>query len=166
MLKNKTIKLEPRSQVCLFIGYPKETRGGFFYVPAENKIFVSTNATFLEEDYIRKLKPRTKAVLEELLAGSTSTSITTVVDKNIAPSTSERQKNVYQNDLPPKRSEKVVRQPDRYLRVGEAQIVASSDGVDDPLTYHSVMNDYDKEEWLKAMDLEMESCTPTQSRNL
>ena len=45
-LKNKTAKLEPRSQVCLFVGYPKETRGGFFYSPDNNKVFVSTNATF------------------------------------------------------------------------------------------------------------------------
>ena len=157
VLKSKTTKLEPRSQVCLFVGYPKETRGGFFYSPEENKVFVSTNATFLEEDYMREFKPRSKVVLEELLAGSTSTPSTIVVDKNIAPSTSERQMNVYQNDLPPRRSGRVVQQPDRYLGVGEAQVVASSDGVDDPLTYRSAMNDSDKEEWLKAMNLEMES---------
>ena len=64
--------------------------------------------------------------------------------------------NVYQNDLPPRRSGRVVQQPDRYLGVREAQVVASSDGVDDPLTYRSAMNDSDKEEWLKAMDFEME----------
>ena len=65
--------------------------------------------------------------------------------------------NVYQNDLPPRRSMRVVQQPDRYLGVGEAQVVGSSDGVDDPLTYCSAMDDSDKNEWLKAMDLEMES---------
>ena len=157
VLKSKTTKLEPRSQVCLFVGYPKETRGGFFYSPEENKVFVSTNATFLEEDYMREFKPRSKVVLEELLAGSTSTPSTIVVDKNIAPSTSERQMNVYQNDLPPRRSGRVVQQPDRYLGVGEAQVIASSDGADDPLTYRSAMDDSDKEEWLKAMNLEMES---------
>ena len=109
MLKSKTTKLEPRSQVCLFVGYPKETRGGFFYSPEENKVFVSTNVTFLEEKYMREFKPRSKVVLEELLAGSTSTPSTIVVDKNIAPSTSEHQMNVYQNDLPPRRSGRVVR---------------------------------------------------------
>ena len=143
--------------MCLFVGYPKKTRGGFFYSPEENKVFVSTNATFLEEDYMREFKPRSKVVLEELLAGSTSTPSTIVVDKNIAPSTSERQMNVYQNDLPPRRSGRVVQQPDRYLGVGEAQVVGSSDGVDDPLTYCSAMGGSDKEEWLKAMNLEMES---------
>ena len=104
MLKRKTTKLEQRSQVCLFVGYPKETTGGFFYSPEENKVFVSKNATFLENDYMREFKPRSKIVLEELLAGSTSTPSITIVDKNIAPLTSERQMNVYQNDLPPKRN--------------------------------------------------------------
>ena len=80
MLKNKTTKLESRSQVCLFVGYPKETRGGYFYSPEDNKVFVSTNATFLEEDYMREFKPRSKVVLEELLAVTTSTPPITVVE--------------------------------------------------------------------------------------
>ena len=101
--------------MSLFVGYPKETRGGFFYSPEENKVFVSINVMFLEEDYKKEFKPRSKVVLDELLVGSTSTPSTTVVDKNIAPLTSERQINVYQNDLPPRRSGRVVRQPDRYL---------------------------------------------------
>ncbi len=55
MLKSKTVKLEPRSKVCLFVGYPKETRGGYLYSPEDNKVFVSTNATFLK-DYMRESK--------------------------------------------------------------------------------------------------------------
>ena len=109
VLKSKTTKLEPRSQVCLFVGYPKETMGGFFYSPKDNKVFISTYATFIEEDYIREFKPRSKIVLEELFVGSTSTPSTIVVDKNIAPSTSDRQMNVYQNDVPPRHSGRVVR---------------------------------------------------------
>ncbi|KAL0394412.1 UNVERIFIED_CONTAM: hypothetical protein Slati_4407400 [Sesamum latifolium] len=34
-----------------FIGYPKETAGYYFYVPAEQKIFVSRNAVFLEKNF-------------------------------------------------------------------------------------------------------------------
>ena len=149
MLKNKTTKLEPRSQVCLFVGYPKETMGGFFYSSDDNKVFVSTNATFLEEDYMREFNPRSKILLEELLTGSTSTPSSTKVDKYIAPSTSDSQILPSQNDLPPRRSGRVVRQSDRYLGVGEAQVVASSDGVDDPLTYSSAMDDPDKEDGSK-----------------
>ena len=117
MLKSKTIKLEPHSQVCLFLGYPKETMGGFFFSSEENKVFVSTNITFLEEDYMREFKPCNKIVLEELLASSTSLPSTTVVDKNITHTTSERQMTVYQNDLPPRYTGRIVRQFDRYLGI-------------------------------------------------
>ena len=106
---------------------------------------------------MREFKPQSKILLEELLTGSTSAPSSTKVDKYIAPSTSDGQMIPSQNDLPPRRSGRVVRQPDRYLGVGEAQVVASSDGVDDPLTYSSAIDDPDKEEWLKAMNLEMES---------
>ena len=72
VLKKKTGKLEPKTEVSLFIGYPKGTRGGIFYSPKEKKVFVSTHATFLENDYMNNFKPRSKAVLEEML-GTTST---------------------------------------------------------------------------------------------
>ena len=89
VLKNKTGKLEPRSQVSLFVGYSRETRGGFFYDPQDNKVIVSTNATFLEDNYIKEHKPRSKVVLEELLPGSTSIQSTIVVENNIVKITSE-----------------------------------------------------------------------------
>ena len=66
MLKGKTGKLEPRTKVCMFVGYPKGTRGGLFYCPSDKKVFVSINVTFLEDDYMTKFKPRSKVVLEEL----------------------------------------------------------------------------------------------------
>ena len=126
--------------------YHEKTGGAYFYSPQGNKVFVSTNATFLEKDYMREFKPRSKVLLNELLAGSTSKPSTIVVDRNAAPLASESQIHIYQNDLPPRHSGRVVRQPDRYLGIGEAHVVASSDGVYDPLSYHSAMDDSDKEE--------------------
>ncbi|KAL0288030.1 UNVERIFIED_CONTAM: Retrovirus-related Pol polyprotein from transposon TNT 1-94 [Sesamum calycinum] len=41
-------KLDSRSSLCRFIGYPKETAGYYFYDPTEQKVFVSRNAVFLE----------------------------------------------------------------------------------------------------------------------
>ena len=86
MLVPNPKKLEPCSKVCLFVGYPKETRGGLFYDPKESKMFVSTNATFLEDDHIRDHKPRSKLILNEITNNATETS-TRVVD---VPSTSTR----------------------------------------------------------------------------
>ena len=52
----------------MIVGYSKRTRGGLFYSPQEKKGFVSTNATFLEIDYMTNYKSRSKVVLKELLS--------------------------------------------------------------------------------------------------
>ncbi|KAA0065357.1 gag/pol protein [Cucumis melo var. makuwa] len=57
----------------------------------------------------------------------------------------------------PRRSGRVVRQPDRYLGLCEAQIIIPDDGIEDPLTYKQAMNDVDCDQWIKAMNLKMES---------
>ena len=58
--------MESRTKVCLFIGYPKVTRGRLFYSSSEKKVIVSTNAKFFEEDYLNNFKPKSKVILEEL----------------------------------------------------------------------------------------------------
>nr|GEV18751.1 retrotransposon protein, putative, Ty1-copia subclass [Tanacetum cinerariifolium] len=45
-------KLQQRSVKCIFVGYPKETMGYYFYYPPENKIVVERYADFLEKDFI------------------------------------------------------------------------------------------------------------------
>ncbi|KAL0416541.1 UNVERIFIED_CONTAM: Retrovirus-related Pol polyprotein from transposon TNT 1-94 [Sesamum latifolium] len=44
-------KLDPRSSLCRFVGYPKETAGYYFYDPSEQKVFVSQNAVFLGKGF-------------------------------------------------------------------------------------------------------------------
>ena len=66
VLKRDPSKLEARPDVCLFVGYPKGTKGYMFYDPQEQRVIVSKNAQFLEEDYMIDNKPRSKTILEEL----------------------------------------------------------------------------------------------------
>ena len=66
VLRKEPHKLGSRTEVCLFIGYPKGTRGGIFYSSSEKKVIVSTNAKFFEEDYVNNFKPKSKVILEEL----------------------------------------------------------------------------------------------------
>ena len=63
--RGKIGKLDSRTKVCLFIGYPRGTRGGIFYNPRDKKVFVSTHATFLEHEYINDFKPRSKVLVED-----------------------------------------------------------------------------------------------------
>ena len=44
-------KLKPKSEKCVFIGYPKETIGYTFYHRSEGKIFVAKNGNFLEKEF-------------------------------------------------------------------------------------------------------------------
>nr|GFC50778.1 retrotransposon protein, putative, Ty1-copia subclass [Tanacetum cinerariifolium] len=45
-------KLQQRSVKCIFVGYPKETMGYYFYFPPENKVIVARYGDFLERDII------------------------------------------------------------------------------------------------------------------
>nr|GEZ60445.1 retrovirus-related Pol polyprotein from transposon TNT 1-94 [Tanacetum cinerariifolium] len=45
-------KLHQRSVKCIFVGYPKETMGYYFYFPPENKVIVARYGNFLERDLI------------------------------------------------------------------------------------------------------------------
>ena len=62
----------------------------------------------------------------------------------------------------PRRSGRVVHQPDRYLGLIETQVVIPDDGIEDPLTYKQAMNDVNRDQWIKAMDLEKGICTSIQ----
>ena len=66
VLKGKSDKLEAKTKVCMFLGYSKETNGYLFYNHKGNKVFVSTNVKFLEDDYVNNFNPRNKVVLAEL----------------------------------------------------------------------------------------------------
>ena len=66
MLKRDPSKLEAMSDVCLFVGYLKGTKGYMFYNPWEQRVLVSTNPHLLEEDYVIDNKPKSKINLDEL----------------------------------------------------------------------------------------------------
>jgi hypothetical protein len=60
MLKGKSDKLEAKVEVCLFVGFLKGTRGGIFYSPNDNEVFVSTKTKFLKHDYVHNYKSKSR----------------------------------------------------------------------------------------------------------
>ena len=44
----------------LFLGYPKETKGYYFYNPIEGKVFVTRTGIFVEKEYVSKETNRRK----------------------------------------------------------------------------------------------------------
>ena len=65
-------KLAPKSEKCLFIGYPKETKGYYFYNASKNKVFVARNDKFLEREFISKGTSGSTVQLEEIQDPQTS----------------------------------------------------------------------------------------------
>ena len=59
-------KLEPKSEKCVFIGYPKETVGYTLCHRFEGKIFVAKNGSFLEEFLSKEVSGR-KIELDEVI---------------------------------------------------------------------------------------------------
>ena len=52
--------------MVFFVAYPKGIVGGLFYSHKDNKVFVNTNAKFLENDYMNNYTPKSKVVLTEM----------------------------------------------------------------------------------------------------
>ena len=48
VLRRDLSKLEARSEVGLFVGFPRGTKGYLFYDPKEQRVLISTIARFLE----------------------------------------------------------------------------------------------------------------------
>ncbi|CAA0829012.1 cysteine-rich RLK (RECEPTOR-like protein kinase) 8, partial [Striga hermonthica] len=159
VLRTDTDKLELRSEVRLFVGYSKETKGGLFYSPEDQKVIVSTNARFLEEDYVLDHKPSSRHVLEELKG--VSTSIRSALD--VTPqSTATRITDVAPEQVVPRRSGRVVRQPERFMGLGESSEAVPDVLESDPWTYNEAIQDQDAESWQKAMKSEIESMDTNQ----
>ena len=68
--KLQTDKLEPKSEKCVFIGYPKETIGYTFYHRSEGKTFVAKFGNLLEKEFLSKEVSGRKVELDEVIVPS------------------------------------------------------------------------------------------------
>ena len=83
----------------------------------------------------------------------------------VEPEQPENQIQNDQEDLPVepqqpvelRRSGRTTRKPSRYLLLGESYQAITIDSEEDPVNYKEALEDVDTQEWLKAMDREMES---------
>ena len=67
MKKFQPDKLKPKSEMCVFIGYPKENVGYTFYHRSEGKIFVAEKGSFLEKEFLSKEVSGRKVELDEVI---------------------------------------------------------------------------------------------------
>ncbi|GJV01087.1 retrotransposon protein, putative, ty1-copia subclass, partial [Tanacetum coccineum] len=85
-------KLQQRSVKCIFVGYPKETMGYYFYYPPENKIVIERYADFLEKDFIlQKESGRIVELEDEDMLSSENTSEHLIEEESLAPIVSQEE---------------------------------------------------------------------------
>ncbi|KAK8600889.1 hypothetical protein V6N12_050734 [Hibiscus sabdariffa] len=149
-------KLEPKSHKCLFVGYPKETKGYYFFNPNENKVFVARTSVFLEREFIsKKDKGRNielKEVQEEKINEPSVEHIPQIVEENSTDLEAQ----------PLRRSTRERHVPERYgfliTTLGDVILVDQ----DEPTTYQEAVSSTDSEKWLEAMRSEMNSMSANQ----
>jgi hypothetical protein len=59
-------KLTPKLDKCFFVGYPRETKGYYFYNKSEGKVFITRNDVFMEKEFISKWVSGSKVQFEEI----------------------------------------------------------------------------------------------------
>nr|GFD06499.1 retrotransposon protein, putative, Ty1-copia subclass [Tanacetum cinerariifolium] len=114
-------KLEQRFVKCIFVGYPKETMGYYFYYPPENKVIVERYADFLEREFIlQKESGRTVELDDEDTIPSKNTSEHPIEAESLVP--------IIEEDVfPVRRSARMPKAPNRLCL--NVEIKSDMDGV-------------------------------------
>ncbi|KAK8557945.1 hypothetical protein V6N13_008765 [Hibiscus sabdariffa] len=144
-------KLEPKSHKCTFVGYPKETKGYYFFNPKENKVFVARTGVFLEKEFLSNNGNCRNIELQEVQQ-----------QKVIEPEVGQTSQVVEENSTnletqPLRRSTRERHEHERYgflvMTHGEVTLVDQ----DEPKTYQEAVSSPDSEKWIEAMRSEMDS---------
>ena len=157
VLKGKSDKLEVKIEVCMFLGYSKETNGYLFYNHKDNKVLVSTNAIFLEDDYVNNFNPRSKFVLAEINEPVIEQLMNKINDNVVVLDTPQDITHEMTSTQEPRHSGRIVRPPIRFIGLGETYEAIPEEAEFDPYTYEEAMNDIDAHHWVKAMKSELDS---------
>ncbi|KAK8613675.1 hypothetical protein V6N13_101432 [Hibiscus sabdariffa] len=147
-------KLEPKSEKCTFVGYPKETRGYYFY--NENKVFVARTGVFLEKEFLTNSGKGRNIELEEVQQQQ-------VIEPEVEPISQAVEKNPTDLETQPlRRSTRERHEPERYgfLVTTHGDVILVDQ--DEPKTYQEAVSSPDSEKWLEAMRSEMDSMSENQ----
>ena len=129
--------------MVFFVGYPKGTVGGLFYSHKDDKVFVSTNAKFLENDYMNDYTPRSRVVLTEMNEPVNVQPIDETRDDVAILNTQQDTTHEMSSTQGPRHSERIVRPPIIFIGLGETYEAISEEAESDPYTYEEAINDID-----------------------
>ena len=141
----------------MFLGYSKKTKGYLFYNHKDNKVFFSTHAKFLGDDYVNNFNPRNKVVLVEMNEPVNEQPMNETRDDVAVLDIPQDITHKMTSTQVPRRSGRIVRPPIRFIGLGETYKAISEEAKLDPYTYEETMNDIDAYHWVKAMKSELDS---------
>ncbi|KAK8593576.1 hypothetical protein V6N12_045653 [Hibiscus sabdariffa] len=147
-------KLEPKSEKCTFVGYPKETKGYYFY--NENKVFVARTGVFLEKEFLTNSGKGRNIELEEVQQQQ-------VIEPEVEGISQAVEENPTDLETQPlRRSTRERHEPERYgfLVTTHGDVILVDQ--DEPKTYQEAVASPDSEKWLEAMRSEMDSMSENQ----
>ncbi|GJU11791.1 retrotransposon protein, putative, ty1-copia subclass [Tanacetum coccineum] len=152
MKRDTAEKLQQRSVKCIFIGYPKETTGYYFYFPPENKIVVSRYAELFEKNLITQEVNGRAMDLEEIQDEDTSPSeITSEIPMEV-----EGFELPQEEEIQIRRSERTRRAPNCLCLNVEAEEYSLGD-LNEPTSYKAAILDSESNKWIDAMNAEIQS---------
>ncbi|PKI39771.1 hypothetical protein CRG98_039816 [Punica granatum] len=143
-----------RTNVTLW-GYPKKTRGYYFYNPNEDKVFVARTAVFLEKEFLFKGTSGGKFELGEVLPQNDIDQSTGEIAEQV-PQGVVAQSSA-QMTQKPRRSGRIRHEPERYgfLMTQDNNILLIDN--DESTIYAEAMIGPDSKKWLEAMRSNMKS---------
>ncbi|KAK8576146.1 hypothetical protein V6N13_090623 [Hibiscus sabdariffa] len=147
-------KLEPKSEKCTFVGYPKVTKGYYFY--NENKVFVARTGVFLEKEFLTNSGKGRNIELNEVQQQTVIEPEVEGISQGIGENPTDLETQ------PPRRSTRECHEPERYgfLVTTHGDVILVDQ--DEPKTYQEAVASPDSEKWLEAMRSEMDSMSDNQ----
>ncbi|GJR05527.1 retrotransposon protein, putative, ty1-copia subclass [Tanacetum coccineum] len=155
-------KLESRSIKCIFVGYPKETMGYYFYYPLENKFFVARYAEFFKTNLIKQEASGSTVDFDKIQREDAQPSENTSQHQHeVEHDTVEPQTDV----TPVRRSVRIPQAPKQYGFYIDVEEHKLGDH-EEPPNYRAALSYPEFEKWLEAMNAKMQSMKDNQVWNL
>ena len=146
-------KLEAKSDMCLFVGYPKETNGYQFFNSLEQKVFVSKHVMFMEKEFLLE-DGRSNVELVEVQNAQTYvdhlTGLEFVIysdEETVDPSKAQALCGTSRNHIVLKRYGFLINEHKDVLLIED----------DETTTYKKSLNSSESNKWLIIMKSKMDS---------